>query len=41
MRITKVVGRALGVERTVVERIRVNELERGFVVEVRPWSERQ
>lgn len=41
MRISKMVGRALGVEHTVVERVRVNELERGFVVDVRPYSKHQ
>ena len=41
MRISKMVGRSLGVEHTVVERVRVNELERGFVVDVRPYSKCQ
>ena len=41
MRITKMVGRALGVEHTVVERVRVDELQKGFVVHVRPYSKHQ
>ncbi|MEZ4328278.1 MAG: ISL3 family transposase [Polyangiales bacterium] len=35
------VGRSLGVERTVVERVRVNELEGGFVVDVKPYSKHE
>ena len=41
MRIAKMVGRALGVEHTVVDRVRKDELGRGFVVEVRPYSKHQ